>query len=65
MQNRKPTSVKNSIIPLVLLLNAILVRAGYLYDEKWYSLLVITIPMLLTVLLDVRHQDERTKHRKL
>ena len=36
--------------------NAIVLRNGLVYDEKWYWALVLTIPMLLFILID-RYKD--------
>ena len=48
---KKPIPARGSIILFLVLLNAISIRAGYSENEKWYWVLIITLPLLLLAIL--------------
>jgi len=48
---KKPIPATGSIILFLVLLNAISIRAGYSENEKWYWVLIITLPLLLLAIL--------------
>lgn len=47
MQNRKMTPEHGLITLLFVLINVIIVRAGYTGNENWYLALIITLPLLV------------------
>jgi hypothetical protein len=48
---KKPIPASGVIILFLVLLNAISIRAGYSENEKWYWVLIITLPLLLLAIL--------------
>src|SRR6187200_963329 len=53
---QKPISASKIIIIFLVLLNAIAIRAGYTGNENWYWSLIITIPLLLLAILNIRQK---------
>jgi len=45
-----------SIILFLILLNAIVLRTGYTGNEKWYWVLIVTLPLLLLAFLNIRQK---------
>jgi len=58
---QKPISASKIIIIFLILINAIVFRAGYVGNENWYWLFIITMPLLLMAILNIR----QTKHAVL
>ena len=54
MRDSKPVSIKNMIIFIAVLLNVIVLRNGFINSDKWYWGLLITVPLLVIVIIDVR-----------
>ena len=48
---QRPIPASRVIILFLVLFNAILIRAGYSENEKWYWVLIITLPLLLLAIL--------------
>ena len=46
-QNTKLTTVKTASVLMLVLLNVIIVKAGFITNDKWYWLLWVTIPLLI------------------
>ena len=53
---QKPISASKIIITFLILVNAIVIRTGYTGNENWYWLLIITIPILLLAILNIRQK---------
>ncbi|HEX6845437.1 MAG TPA: FMN-binding glutamate synthase family protein [Chitinophagaceae bacterium] len=53
---QKPVSASKIIILLLVLLNVIVLKAAYTGNEKWYWSLIITMPLLLLAILNIRQQ---------
>lgn len=53
---QKSIPASGVIILFLVLFNAISIRAGYSENEKWYWLLIITIPLLLLAILNIRQR---------
>jgi hypothetical protein len=47
MQNRKMIPENGFITLLFVLINVIIIRAGYTGNENWYLALIITLPLLI------------------
>ncbi|MEO6315543.1 MAG: FMN-binding glutamate synthase family protein [Chitinophagaceae bacterium] len=54
--NQKSVSISGMIILLLVLLNVIFITTGYTSDENWYGWLIITLPLLLLAVANVRQQ---------
>ncbi|HEX2606438.1 MAG TPA: hypothetical protein VHK91_03625 [Flavisolibacter sp.] len=46
-QKHDQITVKGAVLLLLALLNAIVLEAGYVNHPKWYSILLLTAPLLL------------------
>ena len=53
---QKPISASKIIITFLVVLNAIAIRAGYVQNENWYWSLIITMPLLLLAILNIRQK---------
>jgi glutamate synthase domain-containing protein 2 len=49
----KPVSFRNMIVFIVVLLNAIVLRNGFAINNKWYWVLLVTVPLLAIVIVDI------------
>jgi glutamate synthase domain-containing protein 2 len=56
LANRKPVSTSGLIIAFLVLSNTIIIRAGYVTDAKWYWALLISLPLLILAILNVRQR---------
>lgn len=56
IRDQKVVSVSNLIIITLVLINAIVLSAAYTSNEKWYWALIITLPLLLLGIYDVRQK---------
>lgn len=54
--NSNRLSVRRIILSILILLNVIIIKAGYLVHENWYWVLCITGPMLLIAIRDTRQK---------
>ncbi|MEP7257112.1 MAG: hypothetical protein ABI687_01965 [Flavitalea sp.] len=50
---RKPISANGMMLFFLVLINVILIETGYTKDEKWYWLLLISLPLLVWSILNV------------
>jgi glutamate synthase domain-containing protein 2 len=55
-RNHKQVSVGGMIIFILVLLNAVVITAAFVRNEKWYWALLLTMPLLLIALRDIRQQ---------
>ena len=46
-QNEKQVSISGIILIIFLLLNAVILKTAFTVNEKWYSMLLISVPLLL------------------
>lgn len=53
---QKPIPASGVIILFLVVLNAISIRAGYSDNEKWYWVLIVTLPLLLLAILNTRQK---------
>jgi glutamate synthase domain-containing protein 2 len=53
---QKPISASGIIILFLVFLNLISIRAGYSENEKWYLVLIITVPLLLLAISNIRQK---------
>lgn len=56
LRNRRTIPVSGIIILLFVLLNIIVVREGHIGSGKWYWALILTIPLLLVAIVNVRQR---------
>src|SRR6476620_8924356 len=53
IRNSKQVSVRNMILIILVLLNAVILSKGFTTNEKWYWLLIISLPLLLIAIRDI------------
>jgi len=53
-ENNRKISVRNSIILIAALLNAIIIKYAYTGKQELYWILLLTIPMLILALYPLR-----------
>jgi hypothetical protein len=51
----KSVPAGNSIILLLVLINAIAIKEGFTGDEKWYRVLIPGVPLLLLAIANTRY----------
>jgi len=65
LHHEKDISIGGTITLLLVILNVIILRTGFIGDESWYSLLPITLPLLALCLFMMNswtaENDERIK----
>ena len=61
MTRNQLISVSDHIMFLQLLMNAVILKNAFVVHEKWYWLLVITIPMFLASLITYRRKRNMCK----
>jgi hypothetical protein len=49
--NREQVPVKGTLVVLFVLINAVILRSGFVVHNKWYWLLALTVPLLLRVVI--------------
>jgi hypothetical protein len=49
-QNTKKISVRGAVVLLLLILNAVILKVAFIENSKWYLLLIVTLPLLITAL---------------
>ena len=54
LHNEKYSSLRGMIVLLLVILNVLILKVAFIKNEDWYWALVITLPMLLMAILDVR-----------
>ena len=54
LHNEKDIPVSGMIVLLLVILNVLILKVAFIKNEDWYWALVITLPMLLIAILDVR-----------
>jgi hypothetical protein len=50
-RNPKKISVSGTIVLVLVLLNVIILEKGFTANKEWYSLLVVTVPLLMVALI--------------
>lgn len=55
-RNQKPISASSSIILIILFLNVLVIRAAYINNYNFYWALVITLPLLLLAIYNIRQK---------
>lgn len=53
---QKPIPASGVIILFLVLLNVVSIRAGYSENQKWYWVLVVSLPLLLLAILNIRQK---------
>ncbi len=56
MIGKKPISARNMILLLLVLINIIAIKSGYTQNGNWYLVLLITIPLLLLSIINIRQK---------
>lgn len=59
ISREKRFSVSGMILLFMVLVNVVTIKAAYTGSEKWYSVLIVTMPLLLLAILNVRQQNFR------
>jgi len=61
----KPISLSGMIILFLVLVNILVIKAGYTVIGKWYWTLIVTLPLLLLAILKVKASGfpDATKYR--
>src|SRR5688500_4492860 len=54
IRSRKTFSIRSIIISVVIAFNVVVVHAAYTYNESLYWWLIVSLPMLLIAIRDVR-----------
>ncbi|MBC7848890.1 MAG: hypothetical protein H7Y31_04100, partial [Chitinophagaceae bacterium] len=57
-KEKRQDPVMGMIVVLLVLVNVIILKAGYINNERWYRALVLTVPLLLLASVKMR----RHKH---
>jgi hypothetical protein len=52
-RNTKPVSASEIIISILVLLSAVAIKNGYVGNGKWYSVLFVTMPLLILAILNI------------
>jgi hypothetical protein len=52
-QKRQSISTRHSIMWMLIVLNAIILKASYTNNEKWYWGLTVTVPFLALAIISV------------
>lgn len=58
LHNQESVSINASILPLLVVFNAIILQEAIVYDERIYWALTLSIPLLAAAVFNVR----QTKH---
>jgi glutamate synthase domain-containing protein 2 len=56
IQNKIRIPASGIIILILALANVIVIREGYVTNEKWYWVLVLTLPLLLLAIINIRQK---------
>ncbi|HEY6975564.1 MAG TPA: hypothetical protein VH396_04705 [Chitinophagaceae bacterium] len=54
---RKFLSVSGMILLILVLINVIILKTAYLVSENWYWCLIVSLPLLLVAIYDVRQKQ--------
>jgi hypothetical protein len=57
IQNKKRVPASGIIILLLVLANVVAIREGYTANEKWYWALVLSLPLLLLAIVNIRQRE--------
>ena len=63
-RNHSKVSAGGSIIFLLVLANAVILRAGFTGDGSWYPAMLITLPLLLIVIFNSKEKKQNPYERK-
>jgi hypothetical protein len=55
----KNVSVSAAILVLVVVANVLVIKAAFVHDNKWYWLMIITLPLLAAVINNLRRERQR------
>jgi hypothetical protein len=56
MAGKQPVSASGLIILMLVLLSVIAIKEGYTSNEKWYRVLIVTLPLLLLAIINIRQK---------
>jgi regulator of nucleoside diphosphate kinase len=56
MQNQKSARISAIIILLLVLINTLVLEQGYLVNRDWYWLLLLTVPLLILAIANIRQK---------
>lgn len=62
-RNQNKTSVGGAMVLLIALLNAIVLEQAVTQDEKWYSMLFVTIPLFLVSAIGTGKKVSKHDHQ--
>ena len=54
IRNQKNVPASGVIILILVLVSALALKGGYMNSEKWYWVLILTLPLLLLAILNIR-----------
>jgi len=52
--NKENISISGIIVLILVCLNAFIAKIAFIVNEKWYGILVFTIPLLIVAIWDMR-----------
>jgi hypothetical protein len=55
-RNLDPAPASKMSIAFLVLINTIAIRDGYAGNEKWYWMLIVTLPLLLLAIFTLRQK---------
>jgi hypothetical protein len=53
-RKHKESSIRGSILLIVALINVVIIKNGFTISAKWYYLLIVSVPLLITLALQLR-----------
>ena len=65
IRNKKQVPASGIIILLLVLINVITIMEAYTGNEKWYWVLVLTLPLLLLAIINVRQRKVESSKCKI
>jgi|GEM_PF-1899532 len=65
IRNKKQVPASGIIILLLVLINVITIMEAYTGNEKWYWVLVLTLPLLLLAIINVRRRKVESSKCKI
>lgn len=56
IRNQRSVPVNGMIVIILILVNAVILREAYTGSSKWYWVLLLTVPLLLLAIKNVRQR---------
>ena len=51
---QKKASIRGLILSMVILINVIIIKNGFMISAKWYYLLIVSLPLLIGLALQLQ-----------